>query len=103
MIIATPSGSIKGEGGFAPSRRLFPHSPPVKGKKAKISYFWRFFYFCPSESHFAPSMPATKKKKKKKKKNLVPPLATPSGGLIVSQMFSLLLFCSCFHEKDFVH
>ena len=99
MIIATPSGSIKGEGGFAPSRRLFPHSPPVKGKKAKISYFWRFFLFLPLRIAFSP----LDARHKKKKKNLVPPLATPSGGLIVSQMFSLLLFCSCFHEKDFVH
>ena len=68
-----------------------------------MSVFGEFFDFCPLESHFAPSMPATKKKQtNKQKKNLVPPLATPSGGLIVSQMFSLLLFCSCFHEKDFV-
>ena len=31
-------------------------------------------------------------------------IATPSGGLIIkSLMFSLLLFCSCFSEKVFIH
>ena len=101
MIIATPSGGVKRVGVLCPqSEALPPTHPQSKEKRPKSASFGEFFDFCPSESHFAPSMPATKKKKKK---NLVPPLATPSDGLIVSQMFSLLLFCSCFHEKDFVH
>ena len=86
MIIATPSGGIKGRGawGHCPlSRRPCPHllppSPPQK-KMAKIKYFWQVYGFLPpSKSHFVPSMPPPRGKK-----NLVPPLATPSGGLIKS-------------------
>ena len=80
MIIATPSGGIKGD--FPPVGGSLPTPPHSKGEKnTKISYFGEFVDFWPSKSHFALSMPRHKKKEKKK---LVPPLATPSGGLIES-------------------
>ena len=80
MIIATPSGGIKGgHGAFSPSWRLFAHTPLTQKKKIpKSAIFGEFVYFWPSESHFALLMP------RHKKKNLVSPLATPSGGLIES-------------------
>ena len=68
MIIATPSGSIKGEGALPPVRGSSPTHPQSKEKRPKSAIFGDFFYFCPSESHFAPSMPATKKKQKTKNK-----------------------------------
>ena len=67
MIIATPSGSIKGVGGGFPQSEALPPLTPVKGKKAKISYFWRIFFiiFAPQNRILPPRCPPQKKKKKK--------------------------------------
>ena len=85
MIIATPSGASRGDmGPFPPVGGSLPTPPSLRRKKIpKSATFGEFVDFWPSESHFALSMPRHKKKKKKKKK-LVPPLATPFGGLIES-------------------
>ena len=85
MIIATPSGGIKGVGGheglFSQSEALPPLTPCQRGKKkAKISYFWQIFGFLPLRITFCP----LDARPPPPKKNLVPPLATPSGGLIES-------------------
>ena len=55
-----------GWGGISPpSRRLFPHFPPLEEKMAKISHFRQFLVFWPpSETHFAPQCSLQKKKKK---------------------------------------
>ena len=50
-----------------------PHLPPVRRKKwSKSAIFGKFLDFCPTETHFAPSMPLPKKKK-----NLVPHCPSP--------------------------
>ena len=80
MIIATPSGSIKGtRGAFSPSRRLFAHSPHSEEKNYQISYIRRICGFLPLRIAFCPLVAPPQGKK-----NLVPPLATPSDGLIES-------------------
>ena len=50
------SGGIKGGmGAFSPSRRLFPHLPPLKRKKmAKISNFLQIFEFLPAQNRICP-------------------------------------------------
>ena len=83
MIIVTPSGGIKGGGGhgaFSPSRRLFAHSPLTQKKTiTKISYIRRICGFLHLRIAFWPLDAPPQEEK-----NLVPPLATPSGGLIES-------------------
>ena len=62
MIIATPSGGIKGgHGAFPRVGGSLPTPPHSEGEKSAI--FGEFVDFWPSESHFAPSMPRHKKKK----------------------------------------
>ena len=100
-LLPHPVAASRGRGAFPPVGGSSPTHPQSKEKRPKSAIFADFFKFLPLRIAFCPL--DARHKKKKKKKNLVPPLATPSGGLIVSQMFSLMLFCSCFHEKDFVH
>ena len=66
MIIATPSGGIKGgHGAFPPVGGSLPTPPPSLRRKKipKSVIFGEFVDFWPSESHFALSMPRHKKKK----------------------------------------
>ena len=83
MIIATPSGGIKGGAwGHGPlSRRPCPHllPPPPQKKWPKSNIFGKFMDFCPPQNRIL-----SPRCHPHGKKNLVPPLTTPSGGLIKS-------------------
>ena len=86
MIIATPSGGIKGwghEGLFPQSEALPPLTPCQRGKKGQNQLFLANFWIsAPQNRIWPPRCPPPPPPPEKE--NLVPPLARPSGGLIKS-------------------
>ena len=95
-LLLLPSGSIKGGGAWGhlpppPLEGLPPCPPSQKKKWPKSAIFGKFLDFCPSELHFAPSMPPTN--------FLVPPLLFPLLVLLSVTKglpFCHILCCVCF-------
>ena len=66
MIIATPSGSIKWEGGLCPQSEALPPLTPSQRKKGQNQLFLANFFIFPPQNRILPPRCPTQKKKKKK-------------------------------------